>query len=166
MKKLPLILFHLTIFIIGCTGSESRVEDNDTVRVDTPATMDTPVPAVPDTSIIPVGDNSRTSLDWEGTYLGMMPCADCEGIATTITLYKNMSYTMFTRYIGKKGSPVQEYRGRFSWNESGGNITLEGVPAGANQYQVGENKLTKLDMKGRRITGGLAGNYVLAKQAH
>ena len=30
--------------------------------------------------------NSRNSLDWNGVYKGVLPCADCEGIETVITL--------------------------------------------------------------------------------
>ena len=34
-------------------------------------------------------DSSATSLDWEGVYRGVVPCADCEGIVTTITLRRD-----------------------------------------------------------------------------
>ena len=27
---------------------------------------------------ITTGDNSQTSLDWDGTYTGILPCADCK----------------------------------------------------------------------------------------
>ncbi|MFU8831928.1 MAG: copper resistance protein NlpE N-terminal domain-containing protein, partial [Wenzhouxiangella sp.] len=31
-------------------------------------------------------DSSRLSLDWVGTYSGVVPCASCPGIETSITL--------------------------------------------------------------------------------
>ena len=30
--------------------------------------------------------NSQNSLDWAGVYQGILPCADCEGFDTVITL--------------------------------------------------------------------------------
>ena len=39
-------------------------------------------------SIVTTGDNSKTSVDWVGKYEGTLPCADCEGIKTTLTLNK------------------------------------------------------------------------------
>lgn len=42
------------------------------------------------------GDNSRNSLDWEGTYKGILPCADCEGIETMVILKDNDRYTLST----------------------------------------------------------------------
>ena len=30
--------------------------------------------------------SSENVLDWDGTYKGVTPCADCEGIETTVTL--------------------------------------------------------------------------------
>ena len=30
--------------------------------------------------------NSRNALDWAGTYEGVLPCADCPGIQTRLSL--------------------------------------------------------------------------------
>ena len=30
-------------------------------------------------------DTSKTSLDWNGEYQGLLPCADCEGIEIKLT---------------------------------------------------------------------------------
>ena len=34
--------------------------------------------------------NSMNSLDWEGIYTGLLPCADCEGIQTVIKLNRDL----------------------------------------------------------------------------
>lgn len=112
----------------------------------------------------PVGDTSRNALDWQGTYTGILPCADCEGIETVIRLYYDDTFTLQTKYLGRD-EQVFETRGRFSWDEAGRKITLE-QPEGSGasgQYQVGENRLFHLDPEGNRITGDLADHYVLAK---
>ncbi|GGD94473.1 copper resistance protein NlpE [Planktosalinus lacus] len=35
---------------------------------------------------------SENSLDWHGTYQGILPCADCEGIQTEVTLHDNNTH--------------------------------------------------------------------------
>ncbi len=108
------------------------------------------------------GDTSANSLDWEGSYEGTLPCADCEGIATTISLSRDGRFVKVYRYLGKS---EQEYRqeGSFAWNQAGNTIALSGIEDAPNQYLVGENQLFHLDQAGNRITGELAANYVLKK---
>ena len=109
---------------------------------------------------MPTGDNSMTSVDWPGTYFASMPCADCEGIETTLTLRKDMTYSLVRQYQGKQAAP-QYSNGTFKWNSAGSRITLSGEsPA---DIQVGENQLFALDMNGNRITGALADKYVYKK---
>ena len=105
--------------------------------------------------------NSQSSLDWEGSYHGVLPCADCEGIATTITLNKNNSFSFSQKYLGKSSEPINE-SGPFSWTNDGNKIVLKKV-AGNLMFQVGENQLFWLDKEGKRITGDLANHYKLAK---
>jgi copper homeostasis protein (lipoprotein) len=118
------------------------------------------VPAGP-TKIV-IGDNSSVSLDWPGIYTGTLPCADCEGIVTTITLNDDQTYLISTVYKGKSYK-VCENSGKFSWDEAGNTIRLHGITAAPNRYRVAENKLIQLDMEGNQITGALADKYVLAK---
>jgi len=107
------------------------------------------------------GENSMNSVDWQGSYLGILPCADCEGIKTRIVLNKDLSYTLETMYMGKDNN-VFESRGKFEWVENGGIITLGETEK--QMYLVGENKLIHLDKNGRKITGDLAGKYIMEKE--
>ncbi|MDR0791964.1 MAG: copper resistance protein NlpE [Chitinophagaceae bacterium] len=117
-----------------------------------------------ETNAITTADNSRVSIDWEGTYTGTVPCADCAGILTKITLKKDNTYNLQIEYMGKEGS-AQRFEGTFKWDDSGSVITLgglekESMPAA---YLVGENKLIQLDMNGKTITGEEASKYELTK---
>jgi|SRR5690606_7426034 len=103
--------------------------------------------------------NSRNSVDWAGTYQGTLPCADCPGIETTLTLDEEGSYVLRTTYLERSDSIYTE-SGNFTWDEQGGKITLD---ADNRKFQVGENQLFALDMEGSRITGNLADHYVLQK---
>lgn len=107
--------------------------------------------------------NASNSLDFFGVYKGVLPCADCEGIETTIELGSGNSYLKKITYLGKQNQTVQESSGIFIWNDAGNTITLESEEA-PNQYFVGENVLFHLDIEGNRITGDLAEKYQLKKQ--
>jgi len=105
--------------------------------------------------------NSRLSLDWDGTYRGVLPCADCPGIETVITLTADGTYLRTVRYLEREDGYRRD-QGEFEWNEAGSAITLGGGE-NSQRYQVGENRLFFLDRQGHRIEGALAENYVLVK---
>jgi len=107
--------------------------------------------------------NSQNSLDWAGTYKGVTPCADCEGIETEIVLNADLIFTLKAKYLGKGDGKVFQEAGSFVWDKTGGIISLEGFKGGPSQYKVGENRLIQLDMEGNVITGDLAEKYVLKK---
>jgi len=109
-------------------------------------------------------DNSQTSLDWKGVYRGVLPCADCEGIETEITLNADLTYKIASKYLGKNEEAFKE-NGTFVWDEAGSKITLENAEPNSttNQYLVGENMLFKLDTDGNRIEGELKEKYQFKK---
>jgi copper homeostasis protein (lipoprotein) len=109
-----------------------------------------------------MASNSKNSLDWKGVYKGITPCADCEGIETSITLKSDETYKRSIKYLGKEDNYFFD-EGIFVWNEAGSKVTLEAKDGNTQQYQVGENVLFHLDQDGNRITGDLAENYKLAK---
>jgi uncharacterized lipoprotein NlpE involved in copper resistance len=102
------------------------------------------------------------SINWQGTYTGTLPCADCPGIQTQITLSADNTYKVDWQYLDKEN--VYTQTGTFQWNESDSIVTLDISDETPFCYKVGENTLTQLDMDGNAITGELAENYVLVKQ--
>lgn len=103
--------------------------------------------------------NARNSLDWAGSYYGVLPCADCEGIETVVTLDYDGTYDTRWRYLGK-GDEVFSEAGSLSWNEAGSTVTLS---EDSGQYFVGEHRLFRLARDGSRIRGDLAEHYVLTR---
>lgn len=108
--------------------------------------------------------NSQNSLDWQGTYKGITPCADCEGIETEIVLNSDLTFVSKTKYLGKGDGKVFAETGSFVWDKTGKNIRLQVSVVRPSQYQVGENRLMQLNMEGKPITGDLAEKYVLIKK--
>lgn len=106
--------------------------------------------------------NSANALDWDGSYTGIVPCADCEGIATTLTLERSGNYTLRTQYLGKS-EEVMQSTGEFAWEADGNRLRLRGTNGAADRFQVGEGQLFQLDPDGGRISGALAEKYILRK---
>lgn len=112
--------------------------------------------------ILAMADSSRNALDWDGTYYGILPCDDCDGIETAITIYYDNTFVKKTRHLGKEEG-FSEISGTFTWNEIGNIITLDGKHSklARGGYLVGEFQMFRLDRKGRRITGENAEQYRL-----
>lgn len=106
--------------------------------------------------------SSKNALDYKGTYRGTLPCADCNGIKTTVSLFKDGTFLRTVEYLGKEDDPTPE-EGKYTWNDKGSAITLETSNGETQMYQVGENVLFHLDLEGNRITGDLAEHYNLSK---
>lgn len=112
--------------------------------------------------IPPNGHNSRISLDWNGTYAGMLPCADCDAVKTVVTLYNNETFSRKVTYIGRDGRTFED-EGAFEWSEDGGSISIDNIDGSRQKYLVGEGFLLHLDRKGERITGARSERYRLEK---
>lgn len=114
--------------------------------------------------IISDGHNSQNSIDWAGTYRGTLPCADCEGIETVITLNPDGTFKKIDNYLtNKEGENKFEESGKFTWDVNGSIITLKS-DSGDFMYKVGEGKLFALDMEGKMVEGQLADKYILVKE--
>ena len=114
-----------------------------------------------------ITDNSaQVALDWQGTYSGVLPCADCEGIDTELTLNEDLSYVLISKYLGKDNTQPDTLKGTFAWE--GNNVCLNGIPQNErpSKLKVEENQLRYLDMEGKEITGDLAQNYVMRKNGN
>lgn len=134
-----------------------------TVAVAACSAADDPAPPPPAAAVPDAAHSSRNSLDWWGTYAGTLPCADCAGIATVITLARNGEYRREQTYLGRSSEPFVD-TGTFEWNSAGSIIRLEAVDGSAQAYQVGEDRLFHLDQQGKRITGDLAPQYELTRR--
>ncbi|MCS3529728.1 copper resistance protein NlpE [Chryseobacterium sp. JUb7] len=144
-------------FLASCSPKEKPQEVNpktDPMAIQTP--MDTTK-----TDTAATAHNSANSLDWNGTYEAVVPCADCPGIKTVLTLNKDKTFTISEEYLERKSK--NEDKGNFEWDASGSVITLNGKSA-KYKYKVGENSLTQLDMSGQPIDGPNKDLYVFKKK--
>lgn len=111
--------------------------------------------------------NSKNSLDWQGVYTGVTPCADCEGIETVLRIDTNSNYKLETTYLGKSAKPFVE-KGSFTWDKSGGRIKLRnsGKATQPSYFLVGESQLIQLNTDGKPVMSDLASKYILKKESN
>ncbi|MBF0760629.1 copper resistance protein NlpE N-terminal domain-containing protein [Dysgonomonas mossii] len=144
MKKL-LIAIAVVGLMYSCGGSSQKPQEEPKA----------------DSTLIADTHNARTSLDYMGSYTGKLPTASGEGMNVTIEL-GDSTFVKKTQYVGKK--ETFEEKGKYSWNNEGNTVILEGIKDAPSKYFVGENTLTQLDMEGKKITGDIAELYILKKQ--
>lgn len=125
-------------------------------------TIETEVNETKQTESFKQEHNSRSALDYEGTYQGTVPCADCSGIKTIVSLFKDSTFIRTVEYLGKEDEPMLQ-DGNYTWNDEGSAIILKTGNVDTQMYQVGENILFHLDPDGNRITGNLVEHYQLSK---
>jgi copper homeostasis protein (lipoprotein) len=160
MKK---IISILILAVAVCLHSSCGNNSQDETSASKNTTTDSSLSPTDSPAVLTDQHTSANSVDWFGTYKGVLPCADCKGIETEIILNKDHTYSIKTTHFGKAAQPLEE-KGNMSWNQAGNTITLTGVKDKPSQYFVGENRITQLDLGGHKITGALADKYVLVKQ--
>lgn len=175
MKK-HLLAFSMTAFLL--MGCQDEKPDEQTSAAPSEPQVEAPAPESASTTEAPTSvapeppaqeiehdiddaHYAQNSLDWPGSYSGIFPCADCEGLETELTLNQDGSYTLEQAYLGK-GAEQYHSEGQFTWSSDGSVIILSNE-AEPNQYFVAENELIKLDTQGQQITGELAEKYTLTK---
>ncbi|MCX2742609.1 copper resistance protein NlpE N-terminal domain-containing protein [Mangrovivirga sp. M17] len=108
------------------------------------------------------GDNSTLYIDWIGYYEGILPCADCDGVKTSITLKEDSTYIKKVVYLGKEGEGFEK-KGEFEWFDDENKIILDSRGGTPDMYLLGKDKLIHLDNDGSRIEGELEDDYILNK---
>ena len=108
-------------------------------------TAEVPATPVPETAPPPAVDmhTSRNSLDWAGTYEGLLPCADCAGLHMKLSLEQDGSFEIVSRRLVRDAAPSSA-RGQFDWGPDGNIIGL-GTAGGEQRFAVGEGRLLLLE---------------------
>ncbi|MDR2037740.1 MAG: copper resistance protein NlpE [Bacteroidales bacterium] len=141
MKKIVVVLSVALMMVLGCNNrsqNSSKTSENQK-------------------------KTAKTEFNYHGKYLGILPCADCEGIETEIELKKDQTFIKKTKYLGKGDQKVFEVTGKYKWDDAQSMVILENITDAPNKYYVTEGAITQLDMDGNVITGDNSMKYRLAK---
>lgn len=150
MKKNVVGGLFALLLMVGCSGNKSQETSTDVVEVSDSASM----------ADFAKEHNARLSLDYEGSYTGVLPTASGSGMEVVIDL-ADSTYTKKVKYVGKSNAAI-ESKGKYSWDDAGLVVTLESEDK-PNQYFVSEGVLYQLDVDGKRIEGEMAEEYALTK---
>jgi heat shock protein HslJ len=97
--------------------------------------------------------------DLSGTYVGDIPCADCEKIIFQLQLNEDFTYKSKVIYQGKSDAPIEK-SGSYTI-KSNLVIQLDEKDGSMNLFKKNGNGLLMLDKNGNEITGDLGENYSL-----
>ena len=157
MKKIIGLLMAVALLSGACNNNNTAGDAR---------TTDTAQATVAESAPIADMHNAENSLDIAGTYTGLLPCADCEGIETTLSLNGDQRFVLKESYKGKKEAMAFEMKGKWVIHEN--TLTLQfdkEVQDRILQYRVEEGQLRQLDQQGKTIEGKMSDLYILKKQA-
>lgn len=143
-----ILIFIFPILLLACHNTSHKDLENTNFEKDT--------------SNIEINEHiAQNALDWSGIYTGVLPCADCQGIETTLIINQDLTYLKTEKYLGKES--IFEQEGTFIWMNDGLRIELKNQNI-SYYYKVIENAMLALDIEGNEIEGELADLYLLKKQ--
>lgn len=104
--------------------------------------------------------------DIAGTYHGVLPCASCAGIDTEIQLDEDGLYQIYQAYIDEDKEFAT--RGTYEYNQKYNVIQLlgENEDPSYHQYAFKNDRIVKLNERGKPIKGELSEMYELRRVAN
>ena len=156
MKKSIIAISLASLVLVACSKTE-----NKKVEEQTPVTTE----AASEATVADTAHTAENSLYWNGTYKGVLPCADCEGIKTELELNSDKTYEIKETYLGKGDGKPFESKGSFQFDSKNSSIIELDKAGDSRKYFVAEGYLKALDLEGNEITGDLADRYQLKKDA-
>lgn len=148
------MVFFLLLLVFSCKEEEKSTEENK--YLDTRTTEG-------NRGFI---QNPYTSLDWEGSYSGVLPCAECRGVETVVEIRRDSSFNLKQTELSYDGTVKGEVyftSGNFSWKEHKTVISFKGRDSVMN-FKVGELFLMPLDRKGNELKPVPGNNFRLLKE--
>jgi len=101
---------------------------------------------------------SETLQPMQQSWRSVLPCADCEGIETSLFLEKDGSWVMNEHYLGGKGEP-SSFASYGSWARTADKLVLTDSKGEKRYYRAKGEALEMLDLEGNPIVSSF--NYTL-----
>jgi uncharacterized lipoprotein NlpE involved in copper resistance len=108
--------------------------------------------------------NPDKSLDFHGVFYGFLPCNDCNGIKTTLSLKQNNNYLLVTQPARDSSREFYE-KGKYSWDDEKHTVVL--TPrneSNTRQYLIkDEGTLIQFNSDGTQMSKELEDRYSLRR---
>lgn len=106
--------------------------------------------------------NQDKSQAFHGIFYGYLPCNDCDGVKTTLSLKQNQNYLLVTQPARDSSREYYE-KGKYEWNEETGVLTL--TPRNKpdkHYYQIkDEGTIVQMSPSGAPVAKDLEDEYTL-----
>lgn len=145
MKRLYLLAAIMAIAASGCDRKAGNAEGNKKENIET------------------VKVEESKPADYYGTYEGTLPCADCEGIKTTLKINDDTTYELRSEYLGKKDGTFEESG---VYRIVSGNVIELITPSSGDKtyYKILDGAVAMSDSTGVTAQRALADQYTLKKK--
>ncbi len=104
------------------------------------------------------------SLEFHGIYYGYLPCSDCNGMKTTLSLKQNNNYLLVTQPAKESSREFYE-KGKYSWDSEKKIVVL--TPrneSSARKYKIeNDETLIQLSGDGSQMPGNEVDRYTLRR---
>ncbi|UMB59543.1 copper resistance protein NlpE [Lutibacter sp. A80] len=141
MIKNNLIIICLGVVLLISCKEHKKIESNTIEKTDVEASI------------------SKENELVFGTYIGEIPCADCDGITKKLTLKKDNTFSIESIYKGKGNDQSFTEEGTFKVDNKHIILSIKDAPS---MYKIGTGFIEQLDMEGKQIQSSL--NYKLIKE--
>jgi hypothetical protein len=104
------------------------------------------------------------SKEFHGVFYGFLPCNDCNGIKTTLSLKQKNNYLLVTQPARDSSREYYE-KGKYTWNDESQTVILTpNKKSETRQYHIEDDgTLIQLSSGGVRMTGEGADRYILRR---
>ncbi len=105
------------------------------------------------------------SLDFRGVFYGYVPCHDCDGVKTTLSLKQNNNYLLVTQPARESSREYYE-KGKYQWDDKTQTLILTPRKGGtqSHYYHIeNDETLIQLNEDGTKKLGDLAEKYALRR---
>lgn len=100
-------------------------------------------------------DKVDKSLEFHGVFYGYLPCSDCNGVKTTLSLKQHDNYLLVTQPARESSREYYE-KGKYTWDEESRTVTLTSrKDAAIHKYYIeNEGTIIQINNDGSRMAGG------------
>lgn len=134
---------------------------NETETVDTINTNDT----IQLEDSISTASNAENSIDYIGSYEGILPCIDtnCKEIELSLKLMPDNIFVYSTKRIDIDKEALMT-TGTYHFEQDGNTIVLDQISNVPNAFFIAEGKIYQLDKEQNKIEGTNAEKFILKKK--
>lgn len=106
---------------------------------------------------------AHKEASWPGTYRGVLPCVNCEGLEAIVTLKEDTTFLLKTKFLGSDVA-IPDTTGRVIWNEPNKLFSLDIASYLSPHFEIAGDTLYNLGLDSKRVVGADAHKFIFKRQ--